>query len=486
MSGIKSQLHKGMKWTGASTGIITIFQITQFALLANQMSLGEFGLTGMITVIVVFAQIVLDLGLGSAVIQKERVTNTMLSTLFWLNIITGIGICVCLMLTSPLIAAFFQREELTSLVRVLALVFLIAPIGQQSQYLLQKDLRFYELGVAEVASNLVSFLTLLVLIFTISPIYSFVISQIVLYGLKGCLYYFFYKNWRPSLDFDLRQCKDLLCFGGFQLASRLVNKIGSNLDVVLIGRFLGAEALGIYHLAYQIVTIPVLKINPVLTRVAFPLFSKNQYSQQALKDGLLHMTKLLAVVTFPMLLGLIAVADVFVATIFGQKWLEAVPIVQIMALVGILRVLMNPNGSILLAKGKANLAFYYDSGVLVLYGASLLLAVTTENLEIVAWTYALVSLLNFIIGRQLLKWLIKLEWTAYLKSLAGPLGMAVLMAFTALLVKETASRFLPDLAAGQLAIGVTAGAAVYVLLLWLVFPASFSKRGKARHRGQNM
>jgi teichuronic acid exporter len=485
MSGIKTQMGKGMKWTGTSTAIITIIQISQFGLLASLMTLAEFGLTGIIAVIVVFAQIVLDLGLGSAVIQKERVTHKMLSTLFWLNILTGIAICGILMLASPLIAAFYQREELTSLIRLLALMFLVAPIGQQSQYLLQKELRFYELGVAEVVSNLVSFLVLLVLIFTISPIHAFVVSQVVLYTLKGCLYFFYNRNWRPSFEFNLSQCKDLLSFGGFQLASRLVNRIGSNLDVILIGKFMGAEALGVYHLAYQIVTIPVLKINPILTRVAFPLFSKNQHSQKALKDGFLHMSKLLAVVTFPMLLGLMVVADVFVAAIFGQKWLVAVPIVQIMAIVGILRVLMNPNGSVLLAKGKARLAFYYDSGVLILYGASLLFAVASGNLEVVAWTYVLASLINFIIGRQLLKWLIELEWQAYLKSLAGPLGMSMLMALAAWIVKETASGILPDLPAGQLAIGIAAGAAVYVLLLWNVFPAFFLTLVK-RMPGRNL
>ena len=90
MSAIKSQMQKGIKWTGISTVIITIIQITQFAYLGQQMTIPEFGLIGILTTIVIFAQIFLDLGFGSAIIQKENISNQVLSTLFWLNMMIGV------------------------------------------------------------------------------------------------------------------------------------------------------------------------------------------------------------------------------------------------------------------------------------------------------------------------------------------------------------------------------------------------------------
>ncbi|GHH99511.1 teichuronic acid biosynthesis protein TuaB [Neobacillus kokaensis] len=487
MSVIKSQLHKGIKWTSISTLLITVIQIIQFILLGKQMSITEFGLVGMITTIVVFAQIVLDLGLGSAVIQKEEVSERALSTLFWLNVAVGIGVFILLLCASPLLAMYFHRNELIELIRILAVMFIIAPIGQQYQYLLQKELRFNLLGVIEAGATFVSFVTLVILIVTISPIYAFVISQVVLNSLKGILYFFSYqKKWRPKFVFDLRECKEYMAFGAYQLASRLVNRIGSNIDVIVIGRFMGAEALGIYNLAYQIVTIPVLKINPIITRVAFPVFSKNNQNHKALSDGFLHMTKLLSLISFPILMGLTAVSNVFVLTIFGEKWLEAVPILQIMAVVGILRVLMNPNGSVILAKGKANIAFYWDTGVLILYSVSLSLAVTANNLEVVAWTYVIVSVVNFLIGRWLLNWLIQLRFRQYLQTISVPFQLSLLITIIAYGIKEIAVNYFSLTSIWPLAMSISISAAVYMLLLVKTYPQIFLRILKKQTRGQSI
>jgi teichuronic acid exporter len=465
---------QGVKWTSVSTLAITIIQIIQFGFLAHRMSVTEFGLVGILTTCTLFAQIMLDLGIGSAVIQKEKVSNEVLSTLYWLNLLAGFFIFIGLTIGSPLISDFFHKNELTTLIRVLALMFLIAPVGQQSQYLLQKELRFQELGMIEMGATIVSFLALMILIFIISPIYAYVISQVILYGLKGLLYYLSYhKTWHPSFVFDLSGCKDILSFGTYQLLSRLVNRIGSNMDVILIGRFMGSEALGVYNLVYQIVTIPVLKINPIMTRVAFPIFAKNQHSKTALNEGFLHMTELLSLVTFPVLMGLTVVSKAFILTFFGHKWLGAVPILQIMAIVGILRVLMNTNGAIILAKGKANIAFYWDTGVLILYGISLFFAVGFNRLDVVAWTYVLVSLVNFFIGRWLLTWLIELRLRAYVRTIALPLGLSLIMTCAAFLINESCSHYFQEKAVWTLFISVSVSAALYVVLLKWKYPTFF-------------
>jgi teichuronic acid exporter len=485
MSVIRKQLHKGVKWTGISTLIITAIQIIQFALLGKIMSLSEFGLVGMITTIVVFAQILLDLGFGTAVIQKEVVSERVLSTLFWLNMAVGIGLFVLLFLLSPFIAMYFQRSELVELIRLLAVMFLIAPVGQQCQYLLQKELRFNLLGLIEAGTTIISFLTMVILIFTIRPIYAFVISQVVMNSLKGILYFLCYqKKWRPSFVFDLSECKEYMAFGAYQLASRLVNRIGSNIDVILIGRFMGAEALGIYNLAYQIVTIPVLKINPIITRVAFPVFSKSHQNQVLLTDGFLHMTKLLSLVSFPILMGLTAVSNVFILTIFGEKWMDAVPIVQIMAIVGILRVLMNPNGSIIFAKGKANIAFYWDAAVLIVYSSSLWLAVMANQLEVVAWTYAGVSLVNFFVGRWLLNWLIQLRFRQYLKTISLPFLLSMLISVVAFYLKEISVWYFPKTSYWPLIFSVGLSGLVYILLLYKIYPDFFLRIVKKQIKGQ--
>ncbi len=403
------------------------------------MSAKEFGMIGMLTTITIFAQIFVELGLGAAVIQKHHATARQLSTLFWINILLGILICLFMQAASPIIADYFQTKELEGKIRLLSILFLIAPIGQQSQYLMQRDLSFQLLGKVETISTIFSFSLLIGLLFLTkqNPVNVYVWSQVSLYSLKGILYYICYlPKWKPSFVLDIKDCKEFFSFGIYQLLSRLVNRLGSNIDMLLIGRFIGMEALGLYNLVYQIVTIPVLKLNPIITRVAFPVFAKDKNNNQALETGYLHMTKLLAIVSFPLLLGLYSVSDLVIPLFFGEQWIEAIPILQIMIIVGILRVLMNPNGSIILAKGKANIAFYWDLGVLVCYGAALLAAVRSNQLEIVAWAYVGVSILNFIGGRMLLTRMIGLQLKSYVKVLLLPFILAGVSSGIALLLKN--------------------------------------------------
>ncbi|MGE6630242.1 teichuronic acid biosynthesis protein TuaB [Bacillus sp. NPDC077027] len=475
MASMTKSILNGAKWTSLSALIITVIQIGQFAFLGNVMSLKEFGLVGMLTTVTIFTQILLDLGLGAAIIQKEMVTDRQLSTLYWINLLTGIVLFGLLIVASPFIAAFYHRPELENLLKLLSIMFLIAPIGQQYQYMLQKDLAFKKLSVIETIANVLSLIVLLLLAYLMNPIIAYVLSQVVLQSTKGILYATAYwKKWRPNCVFVLGEVKEFFSFGAFQLASRLVNRAGSNIDMILIGRFLGVEALGVYSLAYQIVTIPVLKLNPIVTRVAFPVFSKNQLDHSVLREGFLSMTTMLALVSFPLLFGLSAVSDSFIEVVFGDKWLVAVPVLNILCIVGLLRVLMNPNGSILLAKGRADLAFYWDTGMLLVYGSALYAGVLTENLITVAWIYAAVSLLNFIIGRWLMAYVIQLSFKLYAKTLIRPSMMSVIMAGFAFLLHQGMKLTHADVTI-QLGVTVLLSAILYGMLMMKMYPNVTSK-----------
>lgn len=251
--------------------------------------------------------------------------------------------------------------------------------------------------------------------------------------------------------------------------------------MILIGRFLGAEALGIYSLAYQIVTIPVLKINPIVTRVAFPVFAKSQRDHSMLREGFLSMTNMLALISFPLLIGLAAVSDSFIEVVFGEKWLVAVPVLNILCIVGLLRVLMNPNGSILLAKGRADLAFYWDTGMLIVYGCALYAGVSTGSLLTVAWVYSGVSLLNFIVGRWLMAYVIQLDMKVYLKSLGKPAVMTLLMAACAVALHQGMKLTSADITL-QLGLTICVSAALYGLLLIKMYP---QVAGRLLRRGRS-
>lgn len=428
MNNVTKLFLGGMKWTGLSTIVVTVVQLLQFALLARLLSQEDFGLMGMIMVVIVFSQVFTDMGISSAIIYRQDLNKKHLSSLYWLNMLAGIIVFLILLLIIPYIADFYNEPKLNELLFYIAFIFLITPLGQQFQFLMQKELRFNSLAKIEIVSVLLGSTSAVLLAIYGYGVWSLVWGQIITNSVKSLLLMIYgWKNWRPAFRFKFDDLKGYISFGAYQMGSRSVNYFASNIDYILIGRFLGTEALGIYSLAYQLIVIPVTKINPVITKVAFPVFSLNQKNDDVINQGFIQMTKMLSFVTFPILIGLIAVSDILVPVVFGTKWEDAVPIIQILSILGLLRVLMNPNGSVLLAKGRADLGFIWDLGVAVLNGLVIFIVVK-QGVLAVAIAYVAVSFINFILGRKLLNYVTRLKAGDYFLSLKVPSIISILMA----------------------------------------------------------
>lgn len=244
--------------------------------------------------------------------------------------------------------------------------------------------------------------------------------------------------------------------------------------MILIGRFIGAEALGIYNLAYQIVTIPVLKINPIVTRVAFPIFAKNKYENSVIREGFLNMTKMLALVSFPLLIGLVSVSDAFIMTVFGEKWLLCCPCSECSCRRRDTQGADESEWFCAPCQRKSRFGFLLGLRRYAAVWFVAVCAVQTGNLLTVAWVYAVISVFNFLIGRWSLAYVINLNLSAYFKAVMKPFlitaGMAVI-AFGASLGTE---RFSMQ-AEMRLAIPVAAGALCYLFLLGKAYPQMKSK-----------
>lgn len=458
-----------MKWTSLSTIVNTVVQLLQYVILARLLSPDDFGLMSMLTVVIVFSQVFTDLGISSAIIYYQNLAREQLSSLYWLNIISGFLVFIVVLLVRPLIAGFYNEPRLIELLVYVAFIFLVTPFGQQFQFLLQKELLFNQLAKVEILSIVTGSLIAIVLAFLGFGVYSQIWGQLSTAIVKSLyLMKIGWNRWKPQFILKFRGLGEIIKFGIYQVGSRTVNYFASNIDYLLIGRYLGSEALGIYTLAYQLIVIPVTKINPIVTKVAFPIFSKHQDNNEVISKSFTNMSKLLAVVSFPILIGLIAIANVFVPVVFGEKWTVAVPVVQVLSILGILRVLMNPNGSVLLGKGRADLGFIWDLFVAIFNGLAIWLVVKQGVLE-VAIVYVIVSFLNFIFGRQLLYYVIQLKAKDYFSALIKPtiitltMGIIVYIAqYIALYIFHWSHNWF--LLIGLIALGVIVYIATFILI----------------------
>ncbi|MGE5328470.1 MAG: MOP flippase family protein [Deltaproteobacteria bacterium] len=361
LKSLKRKAVTGTKWTTISTIISTVTQMIQLIVLTQLLKPSDFGLMGMVMVVIGFASMFADMGISNALIYKQDNTQDKLSSLYWLNIITGIAVFLFIWSCTPLIAGFYNEPRIMGLMFWVALTFPIASLGQQFQVLMQKELRFNWLAKVEIWSAIAGLIVSVVCAFLGNGVMSLVWGQLSKTAAKTfALVAMGLKIWQPSFYYSNKGIKEYVEFGFYQMGERSINYLNSNWDYIFIGKLLGAEALGYYTMAFNLIAIPVNKINPTVDRVAFPIFAKVSSDLECLKHGYFKMLKLLNLINFPMLMGLLVTAPYAIPLIFGKQWIPSIPLVQILALMGLLRSIGNPVSILLLAKGRADLGFKWN------------------------------------------------------------------------------------------------------------------------------
>lgn len=462
---LKQQAISGVRLSAMSMGAVTAFQFITLTVLARLLSPSDFGLMGMIMVVIGFAQAFADMGISNAIIHRQDATRDQLSSLYWLNILAGIFVFSAVCASTPLVVKFYAEPRLSNLLYLTALTFLITPFGQQFQILLQKELMFEGLAKIEIATALVNSTVSIGSALAGSGVYSLICGQLASTFVKVTLLCAAgWRQRRPSLHFATGDLKGYVTFGLYQMGERSINYLNSNLDYLLIGSMLGATPLGYYTLAYNMIMKPSALINSAVTKVAFPIFSLIQSETEKLRRYYLKVLQLLSMANFPIMVGLAVVAPVAVPVLFGEQWHPSIILIQILAIVGLLRSTGNPIGSLLLAKGRADLGFKWNLSLTAAQIPGLYLGAELGGAVGVAIAFsilmALYSIFNYLI---LIRTLIGPCLRDYIKSMCPALWMSVgmgVVVFAVELLYQAASR--PIL----LTIQIILGGATFLLLLF--------------------
>lgn len=365
---LKKQTFSGVKWTTASSLVNALIQLIQLSILTRLLSSEDFGLMAIVMVVIGFSQLFIDMGVSNAIIYKQKITKKELSSLYWLNILIGCLFFLIIFISSPLIADFYHNKRLISLINLVAVTFLIKPWGQQLMVMLHKKMQFKATSKIEIAARLIAFTIVIILAYNEYGVYSLAIGTII-YAFCTTLGYNFFgrKIYRPQFHFNRKEIREYINFGLFQMGDKSLNYFASQLDTVLIGKLLGVEILGVYNVAKDLTSKPYAMINPIITKVTFPLMSKIIDNTERLKIIFLNTIQYLSYLNIALYLLIAILAKPIILLMFGVKWLAAIPIVQILAITFIFRSFGNPAGSLLLSRGKASIAFFWNLGIFLFY-----------------------------------------------------------------------------------------------------------------------
>jgi Membrane protein involved in the export of O-antigen and teichoic acid len=330
---LKTKVIHGLTWSFTSQVGTVGSQFIITVILARLLSPSDFGLLGMITVFTGFATIFNDMGISGALIQKQDTDEKHLSSAFWLNIIIGVILTLLMMAASPLIARFYDVPQLEPLIIGMSLNYFIASFTIVQQAILTKDMDFKRLAARDIVAVIAGGLVGITLAYRGFGVWSLVYQSIT-FTLMNVILLWTVSPWRPKFIFSKEAILDIFKFSANLTGFSIVNFFGRNVDYLLIGKFLGAEALGFYTLAYKLMMVPLQNISWVISRVMFPAYSKIQNNLIKLGDTYLKTVKAVSLVTFPMMFILFVVAPEFVVFIFGPQWEPTVIIIRVLCICG--------------------------------------------------------------------------------------------------------------------------------------------------------
>lgn len=461
---LKTQALAGVKWTTISQVVRQIVQFATTVVLTRLLLPTDFGLMGMATIATGFANLFADLGTASAIIQRKELSNALLSSIFWFNIAFGLGLTFLFILIAPLVALFYNEPRMTGLLQVLSVSFVISSLGIVQKARLERSLTFHLLAKIEIVATIVGAVVGIGSALSGYGAWSLV-YQLLSIATVTTMLLWVWSNWKPSFQFCWSDIRAISRYSLNLSGSRIFNYFSRNADYLLIGRYLGAQQLGYYTLAYRIMLYPLQNISQVIGRVMFPSFSQIQDDNALFRQTYLKIISLIALITFPLMLGLMVLADHFILFIAGAEWAPVIIILIILAPVGMSQSLGTTVGTIYQAKGRTDWMFKWGviSGTLTVaafaYGLN-------WGIIGVALAYAIATFLRVYPNYAIPFKLINLPVGELAKVVWYPLVCGLLMAVAVIGVRLMLPVDLKSI--WVLAVCVPLGGMVYALATWFI------------------
>lgn len=346
------------------------FRLASLIVLARLLSPKEFGLVGMVTAFTGVLNLFRDFGLSSAAVQRETVSEGQFSTLFWINLLVSALLGLVALAMAPAIAAFYHEPRLVGVTAVLAAGFVFNGAGIQHSALLQREMRFTALAVISTVS-LIAGTGIALIVVKAGYGYWALVAMTVTLPLITTILLWLVTAWVPGPPRRGSGIRSMMRFGGTITLNGLVAYLAYNLEKILLGRFWGAAAIGIYGRAYQLINIPTDNMNSAVGEVAFSALSRVQNDPPRFRNYFLKGYSLVLSFTVPITIVCALFADDVIHVLLGPMWTEATVIFRLLAPTILIFAIINPMGWLLYSLGlvrrSLNIALVFAPLIIIGY-----------------------------------------------------------------------------------------------------------------------
>lgn len=423
----KFKVLSSLLWKLMERGGVQGIQFIVMMVLARILLPEDFGLIILVAVFISMAAVITQGGFNSALIQKKKVDELDFSSVFYLNLLIAAILYILLYFTAPYIAPFFEQPQLTFILRVLAITLFFYSFSAIQNTIISREYQFKKLFISTLTGSIVAGIVGIAMAYTNYGIWALVGFQLINQFLVTILLWFTIK-WRPKLIFSLKRVKRLFSFGWKLLVSSLIDAIDINIRSLLIGKLFHPAILGFYNRGEQFPNLLVNNINGSIQAVMFPTLSSHQDDKNRVKEMVRRLIVTSSFIIFPMMVGLAIIAEPLVVLLLTEKWLPAVPFIQIFCAGYALWPIHTANLQAINALGRSDIFLKLEImkklvGVLVLI-VSIPFGVHAVAISIVIGG-VLASFINAYPNSKLLNYRIREQWNDVIPSLLLSIVMGV-------------------------------------------------------------
>ncbi|MDJ0712636.1 MAG: MOP flippase family protein [Prochloraceae cyanobacterium] len=460
---IKKDFISGIKWTSIYQVYRQLLNLLTVIILARLLQPSDLGLMSTAMIYIQFFSMFDSLGIMEALIQKKDLDEKLLSSTYWFNVAAGLCFTLIIFFSAPLLGSIYQEDRLIPVIQTLSMLFVINSLGKLQQTLLIKNVNFYSLTKIEIISSTLGSITGIILAFWGLGVWSLV-YQSLLTAITSFILCWLNVSWKPSLTFSVTALKSVSNYSLYLTGYRFIDYLHLNLDYILIGKFLGTQALGYYYLAYRIISFISQNISATITRVLFPTLAKIQDDNDIFRRLYLNLIGFISFFTFPLMIIFMSLSEPFTLIILGSKWIAIVPLLTILSPLVLSKSIATTLTPIYQSKGRTDVMFYWGLVANLIVVLAFLIGIQWGMIGVaIAYTATLpVAYPSYVIAFKL----IELRMQDFFRVLYNSFISSVLMLVTILVVKFVLPENLPiEWVLGLL---VLAGTVAYLLVSWLI------------------
>jgi PST family polysaccharide transporter len=352
-SNIGAATARGSLITFGWHGMKFVIGILSTALLARLLKPEDYGLIGMVAVITTYISMFKDMGLSLATVQKAEINYEQVSTLFWINVALSLVISVFTIAIAPGIAWLYHEPKLTAITMVTTIGFVVGGLSVQHEALLKRQMRFGAIGLLSFIAMLMGYVVGILMAWRGFGYWSLVGSQLGLIGTNTLLVWSVCR-WVPGLPSRAAGVRPMLNLGKNITGFAMLNVFARNMDVLVIGRQLGAQPVGLYAKGYQLINLPTDNTNEPLNTVAIPALSRLVDDPVRYRDAYLRMIEKVVLVVMPCVAVMFVGSDWIVQVVLGPQWAQTSAVLSLLAISALMYPVGNSALWLMISQGRGH------------------------------------------------------------------------------------------------------------------------------------